>query len=102
MLATWVALFLPMTGWANPDADSLSLDEETFYQIYLDYVDSLESTFHYETGLITLGDDLATIRVPEGYQYLNPSDSRKVLEDIWATRPIRRETSACYSRWHSS
>lgn len=36
-----------------------------------------------QTGAVTIGDGLATIKVPEGQSYLDPVSARIVLEDLW-------------------
>ncbi|MEL6672284.1 MAG: DUF2167 domain-containing protein [Bacteroidota bacterium] len=45
------------------------------------------SELEYDSGLIVLGDNLANLEVPKGYKYLNPADSRFVLEDVWGNPP---------------
>lgn len=36
-----------------------------------------------EQGLITIGDGIAELNVPENYYYLNPEATQFVLEDLW-------------------
>lgn len=50
-------------------------------------VDSIAASYQYQTGQITLGDGLATLNVPTGFRYLNPEQSRQVLEDLWGNPP---------------
>jgi len=42
-----------------------------------------EKTLKYEQGDILLPNNVAALKVPEPFRYLNPEDSRKVLEDLW-------------------
>jgi len=46
-------------------------------------VDSLENTFTYQTGVITLRNGIAKITVPEGYKYLDAAQAERVLVDLW-------------------
>ncbi|MGL2994548.1 DUF2167 domain-containing protein [Flavobacterium sp. TSSA_36] len=46
-------------------------------------IDSIEQTFHYEKGVITLKNGIGSIRVPKGFKYLNPEQAEKVLVDLW-------------------
>ncbi len=41
----------------------------------------------YVTGTVTVGDDLATIQLPQGYHYLRAEGARYVLEDLWGNPP---------------
>ncbi len=50
-------------------------------------VDSITASYQYQTGSIALGDGLATLNVPAGFRYLNPEQSRQVLEDLWGNPP---------------
>lgn len=54
-------------------------------QVHLN--DSIENSFQYEFGSITLGEDLATITVPEGYKFLNAKQANYVLTDLWGNPP---------------
>ncbi|MES2307899.1 MAG: DUF2167 domain-containing protein [Verrucomicrobiota bacterium] len=46
-------------------------------------IQDLISTLKYESGNISLPHDLAIIHLEEGFQYLNPDDTEKVLVKIW-------------------
>ncbi|MEK7412883.1 MAG: DUF2167 domain-containing protein [Planctomycetota bacterium] len=39
--------------------------------------------FSPQTGRVTIGADLATIDLPEGMQFMPPSDARYILETLW-------------------
>jgi len=39
--------------------------------------------FGWKTGSITLGANIATIALPEGYRFLETKDARFVLEEVW-------------------
>jgi uncharacterized membrane-anchored protein len=57
----------------------LTGDESEGYRQQIEFLSSL--TLY--TGKIELGAGLATLEVPENYYYLNPEDSKRVLEDAW-------------------
>lgn len=42
---------------------------------------------NYLTGEITLGSDLAKLRLPADLRFLGPQDARKVLVDLWGNPP---------------
>jgi uncharacterized membrane-anchored protein len=46
-------------------------------------MDSIESTLHYKTGKINLGDNIATMTVPSGFKFLESAEAKYVLEDLW-------------------
>jgi uncharacterized membrane-anchored protein len=52
-----------------------------------DSLAAVASSLKWKTGTITLRDGLATIALPEGYRFLDPADTEKVLHDIWGNPP---------------
>jgi uncharacterized membrane-anchored protein len=46
-------------------------------------VDKFESALNYQTGEITIGDNLAKIKVPAGFKFLDAKDAKKVVYDLW-------------------
>jgi uncharacterized membrane-anchored protein len=44
-------------------------------------------TFTWQTGTVTVGTNIATIVLPEGYRFLGPKDAHQVLEGIWGNPP---------------
>lgn len=46
-------------------------------------IDSIEKSFHYEHGTISLKNGVGKIKVPNGFKYLNPEQAEKVLVDLW-------------------
>lgn len=55
-------------------------------------IDSLENSFKYEHGKITLKNGIATINVPAGFKYLNAEQANRVLGEIWGN-PNEDKTS---------
>jgi hypothetical protein len=64
----------------NEEFDISALQELLEYQFY---ADSIDSTFVYQTGIISLGNGVATLTVPEGYKYLDSKQSEFVLTELW-------------------
>lgn len=82
-----LSTFLP----AQADSETTTLDSAELEAIYLERMafiqDSIESTMNYETGEIILGDGIATLNVPAGYKYLNPTQSEYVMTELWGNPP---------------
>ncbi len=63
--------------------DSLGISYDSLVQAQ----DSIASSFTYQSGAIELGDGIARLQVPDGFKYLDPQQSKTVLEDIWGNLP---------------
>jgi uncharacterized membrane-anchored protein len=50
-------------------------------------IDSISNSYQYQTGQVNLKDGLATLQIPAGFRYLDPAQSRQVLEDLWGNPP---------------
>ena len=46
-------------------------------------IDSIEQSFHYEHGTISLKNGVGKIKVPVGFKYLNAEQAERVLVDLW-------------------
>lgn len=46
-------------------------------------IDSINKSFRYQTGVIELESGNASLNVPAGFKYLDRTESRYVLEDLW-------------------
>ncbi|MEL6134373.1 MAG: DUF2167 domain-containing protein, partial [Bacteroidota bacterium] len=65
---------------------NLYAQDETQDSVQIAIGDSLYITLpkmHYRTDTVTIGDDLATIVVPEGFKFLGREQSQYVLTDLW-------------------
>lgn len=69
----WALLCLPM---AAPVPPTDSIDSERHY------IDSVQAKLHYQTGRITLPDDLSVLTVPAGFRYLDAKQSAYVLTKL--------------------
>jgi uncharacterized membrane-anchored protein len=47
------------------------------------FIDSLESSFTYQHGEIKLDNEIGTLKIPQGFRYLDPKQSEIVLRDLW-------------------
>lgn len=68
-------------------ATEKELSQEEVMALVKAYMDSVTQTLNFETGVVQLQDDLATLTVPNGYKYLNGKDSEMVLTDLWGNPP---------------
>lgn len=80
LLATMLLSFLLVRAQAQVDDAALRAQMKHL-------MDSISASYQYQTGQVTLGDNLATLQVPAGYRYLNPAQSKQVLEDLWGNPP---------------
>ena len=70
----------------DPDSTEV-LSDEAMTALYQAWADSVTATFIYDTGMVTLKDDLAKLVVPEGFKYLNPEGAEIVLTNLWGNPP---------------
>lgn len=56
-------------------------------EAYQKSLDSINNTFTYEYGKVSLQNGIAEIDVPEGYKFLNATQSKYVLTDLWGNPP---------------
>jgi uncharacterized membrane-anchored protein len=76
-------LFLVTAISANDKTDSLQLAKEAWQRM----VDSVESTLHYKTGKISLSGGTISLNVPSGFKFLESSEAKYVVEDLWGNPP---------------
>jgi len=67
-----------LLSFAKTPIDSAELFKEELRKI-----DSIENSLHYKTGSFTLAGGIATINVPKGYKFLDASEAKYVIEDLW-------------------
>ncbi len=56
-------------------------------QEYLAWAKKLWDSIDRQQGEIKLKNGLATLKVPEGFYYLNPADAQKILVEVWGNPP---------------
>ncbi|MEI6410036.1 MAG: DUF2167 domain-containing protein [Bacteroidota bacterium] len=81
LLATVLLLAAVHAVWSQK-ADDAILEAKMKH-----LMDSISSSYQYQTGQVTIGENLATLQVPPGFRYLNPAQSKQVLEDLWGNPP---------------
>lgn len=64
---------------SNTAIDSVTLSELNFYK----QTDSVLKSLNYKTGEIVLSNNLATVKVPQGFLFLENNDARYILETVW-------------------
>ncbi len=71
-----------ITDSSGVNSDSISLEKKGEI---LDYIEKIKrvDNFEYQTGIVDLGDNIATLNVPDGYKFLNSEDSKYVLTELW-------------------
>lgn len=74
-----LALVVSAAAPSNADAQSSSGNDSTR--------EEFEAKLGYQTGTVTLGDGLASIRVPPSFRFLGPEGSRRLLTQGWGNPP---------------
>jgi uncharacterized membrane-anchored protein len=69
----------------------LALTTHTFASVGTDstklFIDSLESSFHYQQGEIQLDNGIGKLNVPKGFRYLDARQADYVIHDLWGNPP---------------
>ncbi|MEN7550384.1 DUF2167 domain-containing protein [Rapidithrix thailandica] len=79
-LLTILCFWLVQLGYGQED----SLQLEALYQ---QYADSINQSFQFQHGEVSLQGDLALLKVPKGYKYLDAEQSKYVMADLWGNPP---------------
>lgn len=82
-LTAVLLLFFSIQINAQQEADTLSFDLEAYQKV----VDSINNSFTYQRGEVTLHNGLAILHVPEGFKFLDSEQSKRVLTDLWGNPP---------------
>ncbi|MFY9311444.1 MAG: DUF2167 domain-containing protein [Bacteroidia bacterium] len=61
-------------------ASTFGFSQDENYQLQ---IDSIEKSFTYEHGTVTLRNGIGNIEIPTGFKYLEPVQAEKVLVDLW-------------------
>ncbi|WP_053978012.1 DUF2167 domain-containing protein [Mangrovimonas xylaniphaga] len=76
-------LMLLQLGYSQTETDTISFDLD----VVKFYTDSINNSFEFQKGTITLQDGIATLEVPQGFKYLDPEQSNYVLTELWENPP---------------
>jgi len=71
----------------NAQIDSLQIDQEFDEAAYQQVLDSINTSFTFQTGEIDLGDGLVQLHVPTNFKFLDKEQSNTVLVDLWGNPP---------------
>ena len=80
-LLTAICVFGTICLYAQ--ADSTATDDYFDEEAYAKVLDSINDSFTYQYGEITIGDDLATLQVPKSFGFLDAEQSQRLLTDLW-------------------
>lgn len=82
LLFLFLAFMLSATLYAG-DKDSLRQAAEKLRY----FIDSVNKTFKYETGTISLPNGIAKLNIPAGFKFLDAKQSKYVISDLWGNPP---------------
>ena len=94
LLLLLVLAFSILQFKANDSLETIEIGDSAYQEAienYQRYLDSINSTFHYQYGTIQLKDDLASIQVPKGYKYLDGETGERILTQLWGNPPSAEE-----------
>lgn len=90
-LICFLLLSLFAKAQTNTDTSEAQVDPAILQAAYQAYADSVIATFKYQTGTVQLGNNVATLKVPAGYKYLDAASANIVLVDLWGNPPAETE-----------
>ncbi len=83
-----MVLCLPLVAFAGPEKTAPNPKDASPKTIEPGMSEEeVNKLFKYQTGKVTLRNGLATLNLPEGYRYLDPDQSDRVLVDLWGNPP---------------
>jgi uncharacterized membrane-anchored protein len=93
----------PAMAPAEPFSDAFP---EVYSQVD-DATRSMLDRIDIKTGTVSLGSDIATVALPDGYYFLDPASSEVVLTELWGNPPgasvlgmiFPRESSPLHDTW---
>ena len=85
------ALLLPPAAaraqWPSPSPEAAATPDANAAEARAEKVQEIVRGLHPRRGVVTLPDGTATLNVPDGFCYLDASDSRQFLVDVWRNPP---------------
>jgi hypothetical protein len=67
----FMLLSIPLFAEEPDTTQTVEFDQIAAMVAYQTYIDSIANTLIYRTDTVTIGDNLATLNVPQGYRYIN-------------------------------
>ena len=89
LLSCLAMICLQLVSRATGDEDSAKIAQEQM-RAYRLYIDSVEKTLHFETGKVILPGGAVSLQIPEGFRFLDSTQSKYVLTDLWGN-PSRQD-----------
>lgn len=88
----FVALLFCMPLFAIPqdtatDGEEAEMDPAQLDSLVRAYTDSINARYTFTTGKVDLADGVASLNIPEGFMFLDASQSREVIVDLWENPP---------------
>jgi len=80
-------LFVFAIGFSQEEIEQVDVQDEMSPEELTRIIDSVNSTFTYQRNIIKLNSNVATLKVPNGYKYLDAEQSKRVLSDLWGNPP---------------
>ncbi|WP_420385959.1 DUF2167 domain-containing protein [Roseivirga sp.] len=74
---------LSLMAFAQEEEELSPEELQEFEELIRQTSDSLDATMDYQYGSILLGGDIATLKVPEGFKFVNREKAKYVLTDVW-------------------
>lgn len=84
ILFIFILTFVNFSFFSQDTTEIISNDEN---QDYIRVIDSINNSFKYQYGKVSLNNGLAEIDIPKGYKFLNSEQSKYVLSDLWGNPP---------------
>lgn len=81
---------LPMFGVpqdTSEDTATVEMDPATLDSLVQVFSDSINARYTFVTGKVDLADGVASLNVPEGFKFLDGTQSREVIVDLWENPP---------------
>ena len=82
LLALLTIVLFYATTFAGKDKDSTQIAFDNAKKA-VKLIDSVNKSMKYETGKIKLAGDFAQLNIPQGFKFLNATQSKYVLSDLW-------------------
>jgi uncharacterized membrane-anchored protein len=87
LVASCAAVLLLFSSPLSAQAPQTAEDTARLVAAYRDSMRAIEAGLRWQTGRVELRDGLAAVALPEGYRYLDPAQTEKVLSGIWGNPP---------------
>lgn len=78
-----LSLVISLSNFAQQENDSTAINEARYKFV----MDSIDNTFTYQRGTISLQNGLATLEVPRGFKFLDSKQSAFVFTELWGNPP---------------